>query len=282
MRPSYASDEPPGSAMTETVHDPRLIERLAALAVEAGRAILDVYEGPEILARAKDDRSPVTDADERAEAILISGLATLMPGVAVVAEEACSRDGAPTGAHDTFLLVDPLDGTREFLARNGEFTVNVGLIENGAPTLGCVYAPALGAMWIGASGLGASTARAKLRQEPAREAYRPIAVRRVGDALCAVASRSHSDPETEEFLTRLGVRERRSAGSSLKFCLVAEGEADVYPRFGPTMEWDTAAGHAVLSAAGGAVLQPDGTAFGYGKAAAGFRNGPFVAWGARG
>ncbi|WP_020180704.1 3'(2'),5'-bisphosphate nucleotidase CysQ [Methylopila sp. M107] len=268
--------------MHEAAHDRRLLEALASLSVEAGRAILDVYDGPEIEARAKDDRSPVTAADERAEVILLSGLEKLLPGVPVIAEEEASREGVRKDAPKTFLLVDPLDGTREFLAKNGEFTVNVGLIDDGKPILGCVFAPALGAMWIGSSALGAKTARAGNREIPAADAYRSIAVRPAGAAaLCAVASRSHSDPTTEEFLSTLSIASRRSAGSSLKFCLVAEGEADVYPRFGPTMEWDTAAGHAVLSAAGGAVLKPDGSAFLYGKAEAGFRNGPFVAWGGR-
>ncbi|RXF75380.1 3'(2'),5'-bisphosphate nucleotidase CysQ [Hansschlegelia zhihuaiae] len=268
--------------MHDAARDAKLLAALAALAVEAGRAILDVYEGPEIASRAKDDRSPVTDADERAEAILISGLAALFPNMPVIAEEAASRDGTPEAAPETFLLVDPLDGTREFLARNGEFTVNVGLVDGGRPVLGCVFAPALGAIWLGAEGLGAKTARADLRAEPAQDAYRPIAVRPAPEAgLCAVASRSHADPATEEFLASLKVANRRSAGSSLKFCLVAEGEADVYPRFGPTMEWDTAAGHAVLAAAGGVVLKPDGSEFGYGKSETGFRNGAFVAWGRR-
>jgi 3'(2'), 5'-bisphosphate nucleotidase len=265
---------------TDGVRDDRLLEALAKLAVEAGRAILDVYESEAIAVRAKDDRSPVTDADERAEAILITGLAALLPGVPVVAEEASSRDGAPDVAPGTFLLVDPLDGTREFLARNGEFTVNVGLVDGAAPVLGCVHAPALGATWIGASELGARTVRAGLREQSDLDAFRPIAVREAPEAeLCAVASRSHADAETEAFLSRLHVATRRSAGSSLKFCLVAEGKADVYPRFGPTMEWDTAAGHAVLAAAGGSVLRPDGSMFGYGKP--GFRNGAFVAWGRR-
>lgn len=268
--------------MSPSVADVRLLHALAELAVEAGRAILDVYDGAAIAVRAKDDRSPVTDADERAEAILLDGLAGLFPGVAVVAEEASSRDGAPTSCPATFLLVDPLDGTREFLARNGEFTVNVGLVMDGRPTLGVVHAPALGATWLGAEGGGARVARAAIRDMPGADAFAPIAARHAPAAgLCAVASRSHADPETEAYLATLGVAHRRSAGSSLKFCLVAEGEADVYPRFGPTMEWDTAAGHAVLAAAGGSVTKPDGSAFTYGKAAGGFRNGGFVAWGAR-
>ncbi len=262
--------------------DARLLHALAELCVEAGRAILDIYDREEIAVRAKDDRSPVTDADERAEAILLEGLAGLLPGVPVIAEEATSRDGAPLTAPDTFLLVDPLDGTREFLARNGEFTVNVGLISAARPIAGCVHAPALGATWLGAEAQGALVARAAVRDAPAADGYRAILVRPApADGLCAVASRSHSDAETEAFLTGLGVSHRRSAGSSLKFCLVAEGEADVYPRFGPTMEWDTAAGHAVLAAAGGSVTKPDGSPFVYGKADAGFRNGGFIAWGRR-
>lgn len=269
--------------MHDAADDARLLEELATLCVEAGRAILDVYEGPAIEARAKDDRSPVTDADERAEAILLSGLAKIFPNVPVIAEESASRDGVPVEAAETFLLVDPLDGTREFLAKNGEFTVNVGLVDKGRPVLGCVFAPALGAIWIGSAALGAKVARAEIRQQPAADAWTPITVRETPAAgPCAVASRSHSDATTEEFLTKLGAVDRRSAGSSLKFCLVAEGEADVYPRFGPTMEWDTAAGHAVLSAAGGAVQNPDGTDFRYGKSETGFKNGAFIAWGKRG
>jgi 3'(2'), 5'-bisphosphate nucleotidase len=268
--------------MIDANRDPKLMSALAALCVEAGRAILDVYDAEAIAVRSKDDRSPVTDADERGEAILHEGLAKLFPGVPVIAEEACSRDGAPAWAPSVFLLVDPLDGTREFLARNGEFTVNVGLIEANRPTLGCVHAPALGAVWLGAVGVGATVARAAVRDIPGAEAYGPIAVRAApAGGLCAVASRSHSDPDTEAFLAKLGVADRRSAGSSLKFCLVAEGEADVYPRFGPTMEWDTAAGHAVLAAAGGSVTTIDGAPFAYGKAETGFRNGGFVAWGRR-
>ena len=255
------------------------LRALAALCVEAGRVILDVYEKEAIEVRSKEDRSPVTEADEAAEAILITGLAGLYPGISIIAEEASSREGVPGDCPPRFLLVDPLDGTREFIARNGEFTVNVGLVEDGRPVAGCVHAPALGATWIGAEGFGALVARAALRETPTDDAWSPIATRVAGDTLCAVASRSHSNAETEEFLSKLAVGHRRSAGSSLKFCLVAEGEADVYPRFGPTMEWDTAAGHAVLSAAGGSVTTPEGGPFLYGKADEAFRNGGFVAWG---
>lgn len=261
--------------------DASTLRAMAGLCAEAGRAILAVYEGEAIAVRTKDDRSPVTEADEAAEAILVTGLLLLFPGVSVVAEEACALDGVPENVAPRFLLVDPLDGTREFISRNGEFTVNVGLIEDGRPVAGCVHAPALGATWIGAEGLGAFVARTAPGEAPGETSWRPIAARRPEAALCAVTSRSHSDQKTEAFLGTLSVKDRRSAGSSLKFCLVAEGEADVYPRFGPTMEWDTAAGHAVLAAAGGSVVQPDGSAFLYGKTEQALRNGGFVAWGRR-
>lgn len=266
-------------AATAPAIDRRLLIQLSDLCAEAGRAILDVY-GSIAAVREKADRSPVTDADEKAEVILLAGLKELLPGIPVLAEETASREGLPA-LGDVFLLVDPLDGTREFLAKNGEFTVNVGLVANGEPIMGCVHAPALGKTWIGARGLGAEAAMSEIGGTPAAGDFAPVRVRpRPESAMVAVASRSHSDPETEAFLGGLPVGERRSAGSSLKFCLVAEGDADVYPRFGPTMEWDTAAGNAVLLAAGGSVSNPDGTPFRYGKEAAGYKNGAFIAWGA--
>lgn len=267
------------AAATVPAIDRRLLVDLSDLCAEAGRAILEVY-GTIAAVREKADRSPVTDADERAEVILLAGLEKLLPGIPVLAEETASREGLPP-LGEVFLLVDPLDGTREFLAKNGEFTVNVGLVARGAPIMGCVHAPALGKTWIGATALGAETARSAVGGTPAAADFAAIAVRpRPSANFVAVASRSHSDPETEAFLGGLPVGERRSAGSSLKFCLVAEGDADVYPRFGPTMEWDTAAGNAVLLAAGGSVLNPDGTPFRYGKQATGYKNGAFIAWGA--
>ena len=176
-------------------------------------------------------------------------------------------------------MVDPLDGTREFLNRNGEFTVNIGLVAEGLPVAGAVYAPALERLWSGG-------ATAQVRTVvPGAALSTAVAVRRLAtrqapaSAWTALASRSHCDAETEAFLARLPVTQRRAAGSSLKFCVVAEGEAEVYPRFGPTMEWDTAAGDAVLRAAGGTVLDGEGRVFRYGKAESLYRNGPFVAWG---
>ena len=196
----------------------------------------------------------------------------------MLAEEAVSRGGTRvTGA--TFVLVDAVDGTREFLSHNGEFTINIGLIVDSAPRAGVVYAPAFGRLWIG--GAAASVCEvapgAALPPPAARRVIHPRPVPRQG--LTALVSRSHADPATEAFLAKLPVKERRQAGSSLKFCVVAEGQADVYPRFGQTMEWDAAAGDAVLRAAGGIVFDSEGRPMRYGKTEAQFRNGPFVAWG---
>jgi len=221
-------------------------------------------------ATPKADGSPLTEADLAAHGAILAGLAAACPEFPVISEEDAGCAEAPPGG--AFILVDPLDGTREFLSGNGEFTVNIALIEAGAPVAGVVLAPALGRLWWGAVGEGAG-----LRATDGTA--RPIAARRApAEGLVAVASRSHRDAETEAFLAGQHVAGLRSVGSSLKFCLVAEGEADLYPRFGPTMEWDTAAGQAVLAAAGGRVVTPAGAPFRYGKP--GLRNGPFVAWGA--
>jgi 3'(2'), 5'-bisphosphate nucleotidase len=248
----------------------RLLPGVVALAERAGALILEHY-GNEVAVRAKADASPVTIADEAAEALILEGLAELTPEIPVVAEETVAAGHVPALESERFWLVDPLDGTKEFLSRNGEFTVNIALIEGREPVLGVVLAPALGKLWWGARGAGAMLRDAA--------GARPIAARpRPAQGLVAVASRSHIDPATEAFLDRAGAAERISAGSSLKFCLVAEGRADVYPRFGPTMEWDTAAGHAVLGAAGGTVTTKDGAPFRYRKP--GFRNPEFIARGA--
>jgi 3'(2'), 5'-bisphosphate nucleotidase len=262
--------------------------RLAGIAVAAGAAIMRIYAAP-IEAERKADGSPLTAADLAAEAVIAAGLAQGFAGVPVLSEEATeATDGL--GAHgETFLLVDPLDGTKEFLSRTDEFTVNIAVVAEGRSRAGVVYAPALGRLWLGALGAGAEAL--DVAPDPSGEGVLgapggPIRVRpRPARDLVAVASRSHLDPETEAFLAGLPVAQRRSIGSSLKFCLVAEGQADVYPRFGPTMEWDTAAGQAVLEAAGGRVTLPPsgggpgGVPLAYGKAAAGYRNGAFIAWG---
>jgi 3'(2'),5'-bisphosphate nucleotidase len=251
----------------------------AEIALEAAVAVMAVYAS-DSHARRKPDKSPVCDADEYAEAIILGRLAERLPSFPVLAEEAAAN-GKKTVAGTTFILVDPVDGTREFLNHNGEFTINIGLIVDGAPLAGVVYAPALGQLWIGGA-TATSCAVAPGEALPPRAQRREIHVRAApSEGLTALESRSHSDPETEAFLAQLPIRERRTAGSSLKFCAVAEGDADVYPRFGQTMEWDTAAGDAVLRAAGGIVLDGEHHPLRYGKSGAQFRNGPFVAWGDR-
>ena len=249
---------------------------LAGVAVAAGPAVMEVYEvGGQV--RSKSDGSPVTVADERAEAIICAELALSVPPTPIVAEESTSL-GKKVAVANRFLLVDPLDGTKEFVAHNGEFTINVALIDEGKPVAGAVYAPALGRIWFG--GERAFVCDATVGDGlPRPSAWRPISVRRPPDEMVVLASRSHSDAQTEAFLARLPVAERQSKGSSLKFCVIAEGLADVYPRFGPTMEWDTAAGDAVLRAAGGVVLDPSGAPLRYGKTSGPFRNGAFIAWG---
>lgn len=246
----------------------RLAECFAAIAEAAGERIMAVYGTA--AAEAKADGSPVTEADLVAHQVILEGLARDCADIAVVSEEDAAH--RTPDAAERFILVDPLDGTREFISRNGEFTVNIALIEQGCPVAGVVFAPALGRLWIGAVGAGAR------RRMAGDASWQPIGCRRPGEAgVVAVASRSHRDAATEAFLAGQTVAGMRSMGSSLKFCLVAEGEADVYPRFGTTMEWDTAAGQAVLEAAGGRVLTPDGTPFRYGKTE--WRNGPFIGWG---
>jgi 3'(2'),5'-bisphosphate nucleotidase len=252
-------------------------EIFADLVVEAAVAVMFVYAG-DAHARQKPDKSMVCDADERAEAIILKGLAERLPALPVVAEEAASRGEKPCCGR-AFILVDPVDGTREFLNRNGEFTINIGLIIDGVPCVGAVYAPALGRLWLAGEHAYVCDVQPGEKLPPISE-RRQISVRTApADGMTALASRSHADPKTEAFLANLPIANCRSAGSSLKFCIVAEGEADVYPRFAPTMEWDTAAGDAVLRAAGGTVLDESGGALLYGKADAQYRNGSFVAWG---
>jgi len=249
---------------------------LAKAALAAGPAVMEEYDrGCDVASKA--DGSPVTSADHRAEAIICEYLANMVPLTPLCAEEATAAGATPHVA-ERFLLVDPLDGTREFLAGNGEFTINVALIERGAPIAGAVYAPAIGRLWVGGETAFTCDAAAGAAL-PGEGSRRRIRTRRAPTSLIAFASRSHLDAESDAFLKRLPVGETRFAGSSLKFCLIAEGLGDVYPRFAPTMEWDTAAGDAVLRAAGGGVLDPSGRPLLYGKAESGLRNGPFIAWG---
>ncbi len=254
-----------------------LARLFANLAVAAGALAMETFTNANIESRLKNDRSPVTEADERVEAYLLRELEKSLPGVPFLAEESAAR-GKTLGAGDVFLLIDPIDGTREFLARSPDFTVNVALAEDSAPRAGAVYAPAQGRVWFaGARGYEAEAVPGQ--SLPPAQDWRLLRARpRPRDGLVALISKSHLDEETKTFLSRHPIARNLPIGSSLKFCLLARGEADVYPRFGPTMEWDTAAGDAVLRAAGGATLDPQGAPLRYGKTDAGYRNGPFVAW----
>ena len=259
-----------------TLAHSRLLDGLIAASVEAGRIILDVYARP-IDVAFKADASPVTEADGLAEAVLLAALERLAPGVPVVAEESVAAGRVPPAA-DRFFLVDPLDGTKEFIRRNGEFTVNVALIEHGVPVMGVVHAPAIGRLFAG----GLDGASEMIVDGSAVSGRRPIHVRALpAEGVTLLLSRSHATAATDAFRPAVAVADRRVIGSSLKFCLIAAGEADVYPRFGPTMEWDTAAGDAVLRAAGGIVTLADGTPFPYGKrdrpGLADFANPSFIA-----
>jgi 3'(2'), 5'-bisphosphate nucleotidase len=253
-----------------------LLQSLIYTAQRAGGAIMAVY-ATDFAVRDKADASPVTAADEAAEKIILADLAAIAPTVPVVAEESVAAGRVPVIA-DRFFLVDPLDGTREFISRRDEFTVNVALIEAGQPVLGVVYAPARrelywGDVLAGKAGHIDADPDGTMPSMGAAIQARPVPTH----GLTAVASRSHRTPETDAFLANYSVGEFLSIGSSLKFCLVAAGRADLYPRIGTTMEWDTAAGHAVLAAAGGSVTGLEGEPLTYGKP--GFRNGNFVARG---
>ena len=227
---------------------------ITGLALEAGARIMEVYDSGELEVERKDDASPVTAADLAADRVIAEGLAAAFPDVAAVTEESAATHGE-TG-HWRFFLVDPLDGTKEFVQRRGDFTVNIALIEDGRPVAGAVYAPAKGRLFVTRDGGAFEAAVEAHAIVPGSE--RGIRVRRPNNAgLIVVGSKSHRDKATDDYIAGFEVARFTSAGSSLKFCLIAAGEADFYPRFGRTMEWDTAAGHAVLLAAGGLVLRVD-------------------------
>jgi 3'(2'), 5'-bisphosphate nucleotidase len=254
----------------------QLARLFGQIASDAGVRVMEVYES-DFETRTKADYSPVSDADERAEEIILARLAQDLPGVPVLAEERASREGVGDRIWDAFILVDPVDGTKEFIQRKGDFTVNIALICSGRPVAGAVFAPARREMYVGGAtaelleGFAPGAAMAPGRKLVTR-AY-------PSEGLTAITSASHLDDRTKAFLAERNIAGQTAIGSSLKFCWVAAGKADVYPRWGPTMEWDTAAGHAVLDGAGGSVIRPDGSPFVYGKGAEGFRNGPFIAWG---
>jgi 3'(2'), 5'-bisphosphate nucleotidase len=236
-----------------------LLPKVVGLVDEAAAVVMEYYRG-EVAVAEKADASPVTAADEAAERLLVEGLRGLTPEIPVVAEEERARGASPDpeAVGELFWLVDPLDGTKEFIKKNGDFTLNVGLIQAGRPILGVVAAPAVDALWTGAAGHGASV---RTGGEARAITARPVPA----SGPVAMVSRSHGTPDEEDFLAGEGTAERSMAGSSLKFCRIAEGAADLYPRFGRTMEWDTAAAHAVLEAAGGRVTTRTGDPLRYGK-----------------
>jgi 3'(2'), 5'-bisphosphate nucleotidase len=232
-----------------------LLDPLLDIAAAAGRAIMDIYDS-DFAVELKDDRTPLTEADRAAHATIIAGLGKLPVELPVLSEESARGEIEDRRSWRRFWLVDPLDGTKEFIKHNGEFTVNIALIEGHEPVLGVVEAPALGVAYAGAVGVGAFKLRGGARV--------PIAVHRpAAEPLRVVGSRSHASPELEAFLDALGPHELKSMGSSLKICLVAEGEADLYPRLGPTSEWDTAAAQAILISAGGSMMDLTGQPLAY-------------------
>ena len=246
----------------------RLIPVIRQLALDAGTRIMEVYNGPDFAVRSKGDQSPVTEADEAADALISAGLRAEFPDVLLITEEQAASHALTA---QTFLIVDPLDGTKEFVQRRGDFTVNIAYVQDGVPLRGVVYAPAQGRLFY-------TRADGVAVEELADGSLREIAVSRPDNsALMVVASKSHRDQATDDYIGKYAVKDMKSAGSSLKFCLVATGEADIYPRLGRTMEWDTAAGDAVLRGAGGHVVRfDDHTPLAYGKA--GWDNPFFIAY----
>lgn len=249
------------------------------LALDAGAVIMEVFAGA-IKVEEKADRSPVTEADRRAEAVILEGLRAVFPGLPCVGEEEAAAGLAPFDPGREFILVDALDGTHEFIRRGTDFTVNIALVRDGAPVLGVVYAPA-GRRFVSASG-GLAEALDLSPDGLAVGARRPLAVRPCAEPVVAAASRSHRTRETDDYIARYPRAETVAMGSSLKFCLLAAGEADLYPCFHPTHEWDTAAGDAILRAAGGMTFSADGRVLAYNKREADgapFKNPSFIATG---
>lgn len=250
-----------------------LVETMRTLALEAGDAIMDIYGQDDFSIESKSDDSPVTAADKAADEIIAKGLSAAFPDVMLVTEEQAASHSL-TG--ETFLIVDPLDGTKEFIHRRGDFTVNIALVENGVPTFGVVFAPAKERMFFTLADGSSVEEHGPFDKNAVGQTTKISVSKSDNNGLLVVASKSHRDEATDSYIKKYSVADMKSAGSSLKFCLVATGEADVYPRLGRTMEWDTAAGHAVLSGAGGTVLRfDDQTPLKYGKD--GFANPFFIA-----
>lgn len=237
-----------------------LLPQICEIAVRAGRAIMEIYADPANAVMSKADNSPLTQADLAADCVIAAGLTGLALGYPILSEESSHAPYDERRGWERFWLVDPLDGTKEFIKRNGEFTVNIALIENGNPVLGVVYAPALDVCYYAARGVGAFVKRGSDEAQVIR-----IKEHVSGEPVRVVASRSHADERTTALLKKLGDYQCVSMGSSLKLCLVAEGAAHIYPRLGPTMEWDTAAAHAVVKCAGGIVCNMHGDELCYNK-----------------
>jgi len=236
--------------MTHTLHTEIDITKIQNIAIEAGQAILKIYH-TDFNVTQKSDKSPLTEADLTAHHIIVSGLETLTPKTPILSEESAKIPYTTRQSWDSYWLVDPLDGTREFVNRNGEFTVNIALIEQGIPTLGVIYVPVTDTLYYGATSLGA------FKQQAQESAHSIYANKQVQDPIQVAGSRSHAGNSLASFLDNLPKHEMRSMGSSLKFCLIAEGLADIYPRLGPTSEWDTGAAQAIVTAAGGQVTTLD-------------------------
>ena len=267
----------PGRPAIDPTTIAALIEPLTDLVAEAGAAVLSI-DRSRMAVDGKPDGSPVTAADLAADNVIAEGLARLVPGIPALSEERIA-DAEPPG-RGAFFLIDPLDGTKEYVAGRDEFTVNVALVVGGTPVLGIVGAPALGLIWRGMVGRGAE--RLIVTRDASARAAEPIRTRAMpalGNPWIVAVSRSHGDSRTEAFIADRPGSVRQMLGSAVKFCRVAEGGADIYPRLSPTSEWDIAAGHAVLVAAGGAVTDGDGQALRYGDFDAGFKVPQFVAWG---
>ncbi|MEM9318704.1 MAG: 3'(2'),5'-bisphosphate nucleotidase CysQ [Pseudomonadota bacterium] len=251
----------------------RLVSTFRSLSIEAGAKIMEIYERADMGVDAKADASPVTDADRAADALISQGLKAEFPDITLVTEE---QSHSHSEVADVFIIVDPLDGTKEFIQRRGDFTVNIALVENGVPTRGVVFAPAKSRLfYTDAAGQSVEETGPFLAESAGATAPITVSAPDSG-ALRVVASKSHRDKATDDYISKYATADLKSAGSSLKFCLVATGEADFYPRLGPTMEWDTAAGDAVLRGAGGQVVTfEDHQTFTYGKPD--YRNGSFIA-----
>ena len=273
------------SATSLSIAHADLADKLLPAVMAAARVQMRYFRAGTAVS-TKADTTPVTAADQEAEVLILAALAAIAPAVPVVAEELVASGVIPQlvsqkGAE--FFLVDPLDGTREFINGRLEFTINVALVRDGVPRFGLIYAPAVGVLYATLGDGHAAEAQLAPDQTPQRISdLQPVAIHArppPASGLVAVASRSNNSPGTDAFLGQYTIASRTAAGSSIKFCVVAKGEADIYPRVGPTCEWDTAAGHAILAAAGGSVTQLDGQPMRYGNHARNFRNPDFVAWG---